>query len=113
MTGLPAQVIKMIGNFLTRATALQAIHLCGNEGVSLDTIEWLSKRIRAKDNYTMPTIFPLDKQTMAKPDSASPVKQPDAGGSSVLGLFGIGKKKAAEPLDPQKEWRELRAGLKL
>ena len=86
----------MIGNFLTRATGLQVIHLCGNEGISEETIEWIRKRIRARDEFIIPSIQPLDKQTMARQ-----TEPPKPAASGVLGLFGIGKKgPPVEQVDP-------------
>ena len=49
-TGLPTQILRMIGYFLTRATSLQAIHLCGNPGINDEMIEWMRKRIKAKQH---------------------------------------------------------------
>ena len=52
MTGLQTQIIHEIGHYLTRATSLCSIHLCGNEGVTDESVEWIRKRIRAKDNVS-------------------------------------------------------------
>ena len=46
-TGLPTQIIYSIGHYLTRATGLQAIHLCGNDGINDEVIEWIRNRIKA------------------------------------------------------------------
>jgi len=50
---LPAPIIRQLGHILTRATSLQAIHLCGNEGITEEMIEWLVNRIRAKASVDM------------------------------------------------------------
>ena len=47
-TGMMVPAIKEIGNLLTRAQSLRCIHLCGNDGVTDDTIEWLLNRIKGK-----------------------------------------------------------------
>lgn len=51
-TGLMQPAIKLFGYQLTRASSLRCIHLCGNEGVDAETIEWLKERIRG----TMPRV---------------------------------------------------------
>ena len=84
MCGLTTEIIKQIGYFLTRATSLQAIHLCGNDGINDEMIAWLRQRIKAKEPVIPPSIMQLPKTIMQKP--ASPVSRP----SSVLGLFGMG-----------------------
>ena len=70
-TGLPAQIIRDIGHVLTRATSLQSIHLCGNEGINDQMIEWLRKRIRAKEPVQALTIVPHEKNTLKQNDLES------------------------------------------
>ena len=60
-TGMSAQIIRVIGQCLTRATGLQAIHLCGNEGITDEMIEWLRVRIHAKDHSDPINVKPLPK----------------------------------------------------
>ena len=64
-TGLSEQIIKHFGYILTRATSLQCIHFCGNEGITEETIAYLRKRLRARGIYHAPSIVPLDKNFMA------------------------------------------------
>ena len=110
-TGLPAQILRMIGYILTRATSLQAIHLCGNPGIDDEMIKWMRKRIKAKQHTEPCSIQPLPKSYKIK---GQQVKQaPPKQNSAVMSLFGLGKKPEPEPVDPNKEWKELRAGLKL
>lgn len=104
MTGLQAPIIVQIGHFLTRATSLQSIHLCGNEGVTEEMISWLRSRIKARDDISPLNIQPLPKHLSTKGVSRTG-SQPD-----IMSLFGL--KEKVQP-DPQTEWKELRAGLKL
>ena len=104
MTGLPTQIIRQIGHYLTRATSLQCIHLCGNEGITDDTIEWIRDRIKAKYDVSPLNIQPLPKHLST---NSSPKTSPQ---KDILQLFGIQTKQMK---DPNLEWKELRAGLKL
>lgn len=64
---------------MTRATSLQVIHLCGNEGITTETVEWLRRRIRAKDDVEMPNILPHEKTYSMRPDEEkSPPPQKSA-----------------------------------
>ena len=66
MTGLPLQIIRQIGTYLTRATSLRCIHLCGNQGVTNESIEWIRRRIKAKDETDPVNIQPLPKHLSRK-----------------------------------------------
>ena len=59
---LPKKILYDIGHFLTRATSLSALHLCGNEGIDDEFIEWLRTRIRAKPVLASFDIDPLPKK---------------------------------------------------
>ena len=81
-TSLPTQVLYNIGHFMTRATSLQAIHLCGNQGISDEFIEWLRTRIRAKPVLAACDIEPLPKKfTKREPESPKKV--------DIMNLFGM------------------------
>ena len=92
-TGLSAPIIRLIGHMITRATGLQCIHLCGNEGITDDMIEWLRKRIHAKEDVEPVLIHPLPKKFHSKQPPESSPQTMDA-----MSLFGIGKPK--ETVDP-------------
>ena len=105
MTGLTAQIIRYIGHYLTRATSLQCIHLCGNEGITDEMIEWLRNRIKAKND-----VVPLVVEQLPKHLTTKTASTPKQAGSNIMSLFGM---KPKVEVDPHAEWKELRAGLKL
>lgn len=45
-TGLPELVVRTIGISLRRARSIQALHLCGNPGVTQECIEFLATRVK-------------------------------------------------------------------
>ena len=47
-TGLIKPAIIFIANLLPRAQGLRSIHLCANEGINDEVIEYVRNRIRAK-----------------------------------------------------------------
>lgn len=106
-TSLPTQVLYNIGHYLTRATSLQAIHLCGNLGINDEFISWLRRRIRAKKVTEPCEIQPLPKKfTQREPESPKKV--------DIMSLFGMKPKNQDPPIDKEKEhWKDIRAGLKL
>lgn len=106
-TSLPVQVLYNIGHYLTRATSLQAIHLCGNDGIDDEFIDWLRERIRAKPAIAPCDIAPLPKKFTQREPSPKKV--------NIMSLFGMKpKQEDLEPIDTEKEhWKDLRAGLKL
>lgn len=46
--GLIEPAIKSITALLRKSQALRCLHLCGNEGLSPDLVEWIRTRIHAK-----------------------------------------------------------------
>jgi len=60
MTGLIEPAVKNIASLLTRSQSLRCLHLCGNKGVSEETVEWIKRRVHGA-YHEEPLVVPPSK----------------------------------------------------
>ena len=112
-TGLTAEAIRQFGTILTRAQSLRCLHLCGNEGVTDETIEFLLQRIKGKKPVVPNLILPPKKTiTQIRAEAAVAASQAEDDKQDIFKLFGK-RKQSEEADDPKVQWKNIRAGLKL
>jgi len=58
-TGLIEPAIKFLVGLLRKSQALRCLHLCANEGISPEVVEWARKRIKAKEVQEIRTVKPF------------------------------------------------------
>ena len=75
-TGLSEPAIKYIAALLRKSQALRCIHLCGNEGLSPELIEWVRERVHAK---------PANPETHIRSHSAVSRNTQNKAGSAIKG----------------------------
>ena len=112
-TGLTVEAIKQFGTILTRAQSLRCLHLCGNDGVNDETIEYLLQRIKGK-KPTVPNLILPPKKTLIqiRAEAAVAASQVDNDKQDIFKLFGKSKN-SEQADDPNVQWKNIRAGLKL
>ena len=60
--GLIEPALKYLTSFLTKAQALQCLHLDNNEGVSPQMIDWICERVNGRMNRNEVNIPPMNKE---------------------------------------------------
>ena len=106
--GLIEPAIKYITALLRRSQALRSLHLCGNDGLSPQLIEWIRKRIHARPHREDRVLLPASVQKKYDDNvKGAPMKR---------GLMKVNRGLSLDfesPSHVYKQWSDIRMGLKL
>ena len=72
--GLKEDAVMYLSSFLTKAQALQVLHLSGNLGVNPETIAWITERIHGVEKPPEVVIPQMNKEFMYDKFEKQPMK---------------------------------------